>query len=299
MHSPSPGVDVARRGAVIRALGGALLLSWASGAAGAPSVEKISFDVTGAERGAAVLGELRIPQSGRDRLPAVLIVNSSPGFDGRGAFYAQALNAAGIATLEIDMFQGKGVPASPRHNLPHVYQSLQVLARDRRIDGQRVGIMGFSWGGVVALLTSSGDLTRQHASGSPFAAHLGLYPICWRHHALAAGLPGKWKGLPPATYRRVTGKPVRILAGDKDDFDDPDSCARFIAALPVPVRRHFSLTMYPGATFGWDSRFGSAPYDAAARKGKGGIAKVVADAAIAKQSREAAVAFFRRHLEAD
>lgn len=298
MHCSRTGLDVARHGAVIRRLGAALLLC-AGGAEGAPSVQKISFSVTDAERGAVVSGELRIPPSRRDRLPAVLIVNSSPGFDGRGAFYAQALNAAGIATLEIDMLQGKGLPASPRHNLPHVYQSLHYLARDRRIDGERVGIMGFSWGAAVALLTSSSDLTRQHTSGSPFAAHLGLYPICWRHHALVAGLPGKWKGLSPATYRRVTGRPVRILAGDQDDYDDPDSCARFVAALPAPARRHFSLTVYPGATFGWDSRFGSAPYDAAARKGKGGIVKVVADAAVAKQSREAAAAFFRHHLQAD
>ena len=57
----------------------------------------------------------------RSFLPTRVIVNSSPGFDGRSAFHASALNRAGMVTLEIDMFQGKGLPGSLRHNLPHVY----------------------------------------------------------------------------------------------------------------------------------------------------------------------------------
>ncbi len=274
------------------------LFSAAANAQGIASSEKISFGVTGAfEPGQAVSGELRIPDSIAGRLPAVLIVNSSPGFDGRGAFYAEALNAAGIATLEVDLFQGKGIPATPRHNLPHAYQSLQFLARHPRIDAAQVGIMGFSWGGILSVLTSSDALARQYSAGKlRFAAHLGLYPICWKHHAVLAGKPGKWKGLKPAVYRRVTGSPVHILAGEKDDYEDADSCAQFLAALPGEVRRHFSLTVYPGATFAWDSRYGSAPYEASARKGKGGVVQVIANPDIARQSREFAVMYFSRHL---
>jgi hypothetical protein len=97
-------------------------------AQGMASIEKLSFKVVDAfEPGAAVSGELRIPHSKRDRLPAVLILHSSPGFDGRGAFYAEALNQAGIATVEIDYLQGKGMPVSPRHNLPHAYHIWPVI----------------------------------------------------------------------------------------------------------------------------------------------------------------------------
>ena len=120
------------------------------------SIERISLSINSAfEQYARVIGELRLPNSNPEQLPAVVIVNSSPGFDGRGAFYADALNLAGIATLEIDMFQGKGLPASLRHNLPHVYQTLDYLSRHPRIDANRVGIMGFSWGGNVSVLASS------------------------------------------------------------------------------------------------------------------------------------------------
>src|SRR5262245_37956866 len=93
------------------------------------SPDKVSFKVSQpAERGAMVSGELRLPAAASERLPAVVILHSTPGFDGRGAFYAEALNRAGIATVEIDYMQGRGMPASPRGNLPHVYETLQYLA---------------------------------------------------------------------------------------------------------------------------------------------------------------------------
>ena len=258
--------------------------------------EKLSFDVAGAfERGAAVSGDLRIPASRRERLPAVVILHSTPGFDGRGAFYAEALNQAGIATVEIDYLQGKGMPATPRHNLPHVYQTLQYLARHPRIDEARIGILGVSWGGILALLTSSDELTREHTGGKlRFAAHLGIYPICWKHSQVLAGTTWQFKR---TVYQRVTGRPVHILAGEKDDYDnDPDSCPKFLAALPPQVRPYFGLTVYPGATFGWDSPFGSATWDAGAKQGKGGIRTIVANPEIAQRSRAFAVAFFTKNL---
>jgi dienelactone hydrolase len=263
------------------------------------STEQMSFMVVDAfERGAAVSGELRLPASLHDRLPAVLILHSNPGFDGRGAFYADALNQAGIATLEIDYLRGKGFPTTPRHNLPHAYETLKYLAEHARIDPTRIGIMGFSWGGIISVLTSSEELTQQYTGGKlRFAAHLGLYPLCWRHRAILAGTSNLFK---PAIYHRVTGRPVHILAGEMDDYDDdPQACQKFVSELPARVRRHISVTIYPGATFGWDSRVSSAQYDIGIKKGTGGIAKIVADAEIANRSREFVVAFFRKSLSED
>jgi len=54
--------------------------------------------------------------------------------------------------------------------------------------------------------------------------------------------------------------------------------------------------MYPGATFGWDSRFGSDAYDAGANKQKGGFVHVTADAALAERSRQFAVDYFTKNL---
>jgi uncharacterized protein len=147
-------------------------------------------------------------------------------------------------------------------------------------------------------LTNSAELTQTHTDGKlRFAAHLGLYPICWRHHAILLG-ESKWFN--PSVYQKVTGSPVHILAGDKDVFDnDPDSCTKFVAALPHDVRSHFSITVYPNATFAWDSRFGSATQDIGVNKGKGGISHVIANPEITNQSREFVVTFFRTKLTAD
>ena len=101
-----------------------------------------------------------------ERLPAVVIVNSSPGFDGRGAFYAEALNAAGIATLEIDMLQGAGMPPSPVQNLPHLFASQRYLAAHPRIDGTRADQARIYWGyltyrlGVLNMRRLAATLSR-------------------------------------------------------------------------------------------------------------------------------------------
>jgi dienelactone hydrolase len=263
----------------------------------AGSVEDIEFPVANAmDRNAAVVGELRIPDARRARLPAVVIVNSALGFDGRGASYADALGEAGIVTLEIDMFQGRGLPASARHNLPHAFQALAFLARHPRVDPQRIGIMGLAWGGAVAVLASSDELARQYAGGElRFVAHLGLYAGCWIHHDIVVG---RSKDVQPSAYRKTTGRPVYIVAGGRDDHDGPDGCWKFLVALPAEVRTDFSLTVYPDATFGWDSRFSSAFYTSDARQGKGGVVTVVANTEIAAQSRMDVVRFFRKTLGA-
>lgn len=263
-------------------------------AQGGVAVEKVAFKVAGGfEPQAAVSGELRLPAEPAGRLPAVLILHGSNGVDGRGAFYAEALNAAGIATLEIDMFQGRGRPSTTRHNMPHAYQSLQYLAAHPRIDGARVGVMGFSWGGIMSLLTSSDEVTREYGGGRRFAGHLGLYPVCWTQRGVLAGKAQHFK---PSVYAKVTGKPVMILAGDKDDYDDPDACPRFVEELPAASRAHFTVTVYPGATHIWDGRAGGAFYDSAARNGQGGAVQVNADPALAQRSRATAVEFFRASL---
>ena len=259
-------------------------------------VENVTFDVsTPSEKGSGVVGELRIPASGSKPLPAVLIVNSSPGFDGRGAFYAKALNAAGFATFEIDVTLGRGMAASPRHHLPHVFASLERLAADARIDPEGIGVMGFSYGATLALLASSEALARETKSSRRFAAHLPLYPVCWRQVEIVQGRSA-WKDLGPRVYREVTGRPVHVLVGNRDGYDHPGDCAAFRDALDARVRPHYAVTTYPEATFAWDSPFGSATWAAGGNRGKGSNVEIRADPQIAKQSSDFAVEFFGRHL---
>ena len=157
--------------------------------------------------------------------------------------------------------------------------------------------MGFSWGGMLSILSSSDELNQQYARHGPgFAAHLGLYPLCWR---LRAVLDGSDDLLKQTVFQRAARSPVHILAGGRDGYDGPNGCQAFLDQLPDRVRAQFSLTVYPEATFGWDSRFDSASYARAANQGKGGIVTVTADPAIASRSRDFAVGYFRKHLAAE
>jgi uncharacterized protein len=270
-----------------------LALSCASQAQPADTAGKVALSVKDARSTGKVTGLLSRPAPSEAAVSAVIIVNSTPGFDGRSAAYARALVDAGMAAMEVDLFQGQGAPASPHHNLLQLHAARQWLAAQPGIDGTRIGVMGFSWGGSVALLASSATLAP--AGSERFMAHLALYPVCWRHHAAASGSKAAWPGVTPDAYRRMTG-PVHILAGGMDDYDGPAGCQPFLDALPKESRAAFGLTSYPQATFAWDSVFGSAPYEALAHRGRGGIVNVVADPGTASSSRAFAAGFFARHL---
>jgi dienelactone hydrolase len=190
---------------------------------------------------------------------------------------------------------GAARPRSTRDVLPLTYGSLLYLASHARVDPQRIGVLGFSYGGVVSVIMSSQEVTQEYAGGKArFAAHLALYPVCWVHLQI---LSGKNAAYGASTYTHVTGAPVHILAGEKDDYDEPDSCPKFVAALPEDVRSHFAATVYPGATHSFDGAgVSSRHYDRYARLGRGGTVTLEYDAAAAAQARAFAVQFFSKTL---
>ncbi|NND97179.1 MAG: alpha/beta hydrolase, partial [Pirellulaceae bacterium] len=133
-------------------------------AIGLPDVRRsyVAFEAFGVTESWPVAGELRIPQSEQDKFPAVIIVHGSNGVDTRGEYHAMSLNEKGIITLEIDMwaarknFSGAGQrPKGVPETLPDAYGALIYLASLPFVDAQRIGIMGFSWGGVVTMLTAT------------------------------------------------------------------------------------------------------------------------------------------------
>ena len=67
-----------------------------------------------------VPGRFGLPAGSKPKVPAVLILHAILGVDGRGAFYAKALQEAGIATLEITMFPPGAPPrAGPKATMPY------------------------------------------------------------------------------------------------------------------------------------------------------------------------------------
>jgi dienelactone hydrolase len=108
----------------------------------------------------------------------VLIVHGSAGIDSRGDFYEAALNEAGIATLQIDMWQARGYnapgqrPAAIYLTYPDAFSALRFLSQQPNIDASRIGVLGFSWGGLVSMGAAERLYSSTYGNGLTFKAHV-------------------------------------------------------------------------------------------------------------------------------
>jgi len=231
------------------------------------------------------------------RVPAVVIVHGTGGMDAKGMMYARALNAAGMATLEVDLWSPRGLsggwdgrPKHVRENLPDAFGALAYLAAHPRIDGRRVGIMGFSWGGVLSMLAADEASAAEHGRGGQrFAAHMPFYPICFAYNRV-----------PGYPFRELTGAPIYILTGADDRYDvDPRACDKLADTLPEKFRPHVRVKVYAGAEHGFNNldrpRRYQDPYHDQGKGGEGGSTPLPA---AREDSVKEAVSFFGKALGA-
>lgn len=241
--------------------------------------------------GLTVAGKLSIPASDA-KVPAVVICHGSDGVDGRGEFYRPALNAAGIATLEIDMWSARGTargaaarPRTPLDTLPDAFAAKAFLSAQPEIDPERIGIMGFSWGAVVSLMCATPRAVQAAGQGA-FRAHMANYPVVWAY-----------ENVPGLTLAELTGAPVLIQCGDADTYDDPDGLDQLMARLPEASRQLITAKTYPGATHGFDRDLPAQTIiDPFAHKGQGGPVLMEFNPGAAASSRDACVTFFAANL---
>lgn len=261
---------------------------------GAGAGEKVTFsgaEARGYSHAEVVSAELQIPKDAKGRTPAIVILHGSGGIDGRGRFHAEALNEAGFATLEVYMFdRGQRPRQGGVATLTHGFGALKYLAGRPDIDPGKIGVMGFSFGANMTLRMASktvSDAFLPNASDPRFAAHAPFYPSCWVFKS--AG-----------DYQTLTGAPVLLFAGGRDDYEtSPDACKEFLDALPQSTRGHVALRFYPDATHGWDTQRGE-PFtitDRYAFGGRGGLARIHPNPAVAEDSRKQVVEFFTRVLK--
>lgn len=237
----------------------------------------------------------------KDGAAAVVILHGSAGVDARGDFYARALNTAGIATLEIDMWEARGVPSvNPRPPLPlftyrDAFAALKFLSEHPGIDSQRIGVMGFSWGGVITMASATVGVEQGFSlGGARFKAHLAHYPICYAYNNpnIPGSAFGTHKGNP------LTGAPILIQIGELDGYDDGSApCLALQASLIDPEKQLLTLVTHEGATHAWDRlQIPITESDPFAHRGAGGPVEITPNVEKAYLSRDLAVKFFRRNL---
>ena len=209
-------------------------------------------DLYNGDRGynAQGMGHLVLPPGigADDRVPAMVVLHGSGGeWGGRGIRHAALLAPQGVAVLVVDSFEARGLGRTVgyiqrlrRANVPDqvadAFAALDALGRHPNIDADRIGVMGYSMGGMSTILTAYQDVAAA-AGRTPnrFALHVALYAPC----IISLADPG------------TTGAPIVALWGDQDESTERGACDALVAELEgggSPVAAHW----LDGAAHGWN-----------------------------------------------
>ena len=174
------------------------------------------------------------------RGPAMVLVHGFEGVsEAREGFWARELAALGVVTLVIQSFSARKAATtianqsavSTAQGVRDAYAALGYLATQPFIDPARIGIMGMSRGGSVAIRAVD---RRKQDAGLSFTAAVALYPGC------------------VAQYRNPQpGAPLQVLIGERDDYTDLKACSAYLERMRA-AGGAAELRVYPGARHGFD-----------------------------------------------
>lgn len=149
--------------------------------------------------------------------PAVVVSEGLGGVKtARERRYGRFLAQHGFAALVVDSFGARGYGSSPHPlraitvtesmMLADAFACLVWLAQHPEIDPQRIHNIGFSYGGMICLLTAYEQLARLFVTGPErFAGHVSYYGPT----------------VPRLEDYATTGAPIAIMNGSLDDnFDE-------------------------------------------------------------------------------
>lgn len=178
----------------------------------------------------SIYAHLFKPQA-KGRRPAIVLVH---GFhdvsESREGFWAREFAKLGVATLVVESFRSPS-RISTAQGVRDAHAALGYLARQPYVDAARIGIMGMSRGGSVALRAAD---RRKQGGGPKLAAAIALYPGC------------------VAQYRNPQpSAPIQVLMGGRDDYSGAKHCGEYLER----IRRAggaAEVHVYPEARHGFD-----------------------------------------------
>ncbi|ESR26828.1 dienelactone hydrolase family protein [Lutibaculum baratangense] len=192
--------------------------------------------------------ELYLPDDLSRPVPGVVVSEGLGGLtDRRERGYGRKLAAEGYAVCVIDSFASRGVEANgdlvraltvtEAMMLGDAFAGLRYLASRPEVDSGRVGIIGFSYGGMIATLTAYEQLARLFLgeAGPRFATHLSYYGC----------------SIPRMVDPRTTGAPLHLLLGGNDRNVSVSRTAKIAGDL----RRGGSevqMSVFDGVYHQWD-----------------------------------------------
>ncbi len=193
--------------------------------------------------------DLYIPKeaSADNPVPAVVLLHGAAGVIGsRERLYAQQFAEMGIAAAVVDAFSPRREMATgfidrllnitETMMLADAYATLKHLDERSDVDGSKVALMGFSYGGMATVFAAYEQVAEMLATeGQRFAAHVSFYGPC----------------IARFDRNEATGAPVLMLLGAEDEITDPQRC-REIAQDLEEGGSPSEVVVYEGAYHQWD-----------------------------------------------
>ena len=197
------------------------------------------------------VGELFMPDgaSADNPVPAIIVLHGSGGIRAEREYeYAKIFNDLGIAAFVLDYYTPRG-DASEEHYIRKVlsatesdiivdaFSALKLLGTHPAIDPEKIGVTGYSYGGMVTRYVLDPRLKDIVAPDVPsFALHMDFYGPC--HQTLGEDA--------------TTGGAYLAIFGDEDNSVDPKACAKvqmILKANGVSVESH----ILEGAGHAWEA----------------------------------------------
>jgi dienelactone hydrolase len=153
--------------------------------------------------------------------PAIVLAHSCAGITEHTHGWARRIAGWGYLVLEFDSFNPRGEKAvctkpgtiTPNMRVADVAGALDHLATRPEIVQGRIGLIGHSHGGSVAIRSSQG---RFNLAARGLRCAVAYYPGCNPAFDLGVALP------------------LLILTGDKDDWTPADRCRKVVAGAAQP-----------------------------------------------------------------
>ena len=194
-------------------------------------------------------GLLTFPEGNQEKYPVMMmIVNSGCGYGNREATYGFDIKNQGVATLEINNCKPRGLSENnpiaannflkltPWMGAADALHALKFLQSHPKVDGNKIGIVGFSWGGQVAYFSGL-DLIRKSIVGDDvdFALRASYYFFCrqfdnpkYSKNKLHI-FQGEFDSVPPNHCREMTESfnnlgydvSIDVYPGAYHNFDNP------------------------------------------------------------------------------
>ena len=175
-----------------------------------------------------VKGKLFVPNNpSSPKAPAMIVLHGSGGIsDGRELTYGEKFNSLGMYALVIDSYLSRGVDKMPYARrlfeistfaqASDAIAGLNHLANFPTIDDSKIGVIGFSFGGVTSYHLNLENITSKISkTKNKFAANINFYGPCQFNFETP----------------KLTSVPFLYVGGEKDEALDLELCRKQFNSL--------------------------------------------------------------------